>query len=49
MMKRTCFLVLILEGLVGFHRTVLLSFFGISGWGIDWNYCDVEWLALGMS
>ena len=48
-MKRTCFLVLILEGLVGFHRTVLLSFFGISGWGIDWNYCDVEWLALGMS
>ena len=22
------------------------SFFGISGWGIDFNYCDIEWLAL---
>ena len=24
------------------------SFFGISGWGIDLNYCDVEWLVLEM-
>ena len=22
------------------------SFFVISGWGIDLDYCDVEWLAL---
>ena len=22
------------------------SFFGISGWGIDLNYCDIEWFAL---
>ena len=22
------------------------SFFGISGWGIDLDYCDTEWLAL---
>ena len=22
------------------------SFFGISGWGIDLDYCDIEWFAL---
>ena len=22
------------------------SYFGISGWGIDLNYCDVKWFAL---
>ena len=22
------------------------SFFGISGWGIDLHYCDIEWFAL---
>ena len=22
------------------------SFFGISGWGTDLDYCDVEWFAL---
>ena len=22
------------------------SFFGISGWDIDLNYCDIEWFAL---
>ena len=32
-------MVLVLEGLV-------FSFFGISGWGIDLDYCDVEWFAL---
>ena len=25
------------------------SFFGISAWGIDLNYCDVEWFALEMN
>ena len=25
---------------------VNLSFFGISVWGIDLDYCDVEWFAL---
>ena len=25
-----------------------LSFFGISGWDIDLDYCDVEWFALEM-
>ena len=23
-----------------------LSFFGISGWDIDLDYCDVEWFTL---
>ena len=36
----------LLESLVGLHRTVQLSFFGISGWDIDLDYCDVEWFAL---
>ena len=39
------FLVLILEGLVGLAE----SFFIISGWGIDLDYCDVEWFALEMN
>ena len=25
------------------------SFFGISGWGTDLDYCDVEWFALAMT
>jgi len=27
----------------------LFSFFGISGWGIDLDYCDIEWFALEMN
>ena len=27
----------------------LLGFFGISGWGIDLDYCDTEWFALKMN
>ena len=37
---------LVLEGLVGLHRTGQLQLFGISGWGIDLDYCDDEWFAL---
>ena len=37
---------LILGGLLGLRRTGQLQFFGISGWGIDLDYCDVEWFAL---
>ena len=40
---------LVLEGLVGLHRTVQLQFFGLSGWGIDLDYCDIEWFALEMN
>ena len=31
---------------IGIHRTFQLCLFGISGWGIDLDYYDVEWFAL---
>ena len=37
---------LVLKVLVGLHRTVYFSFFSVTGWGIDWDYCDIEWFAL---
>ena len=37
---------LVLKGLVGLHRTVQLRFFSVTGWGIDLDYCDIEWFAL---
>ena len=40
---------LVLQGLVGLHRTIHFSFFGISGWGIDLNYCNIEWFSLEMN
>ena len=38
-----------LEGIIVLHRTVQLQLFGISGWGTDLDYCDVEWFALEMN
>ena len=35
---------LVLKGLVGLHRTVQLQL--LTGWGIDLDYCDIEWFAL---
>ena len=40
---------LVLEGLVGLDGTVQLQLFGVSGWGIDLDYCDMEWFALEMN
>ena len=40
---------LVLEGLIGLHRTIQLSFFIIPGWGIDLDYCDIEWFDLEMN
>ena len=37
---------LVLEGLGGFHSTINFSFFGMSGWDIDLDYCDIELFAL---
>ena len=37
---------LVLKGLVGLHRTIKFSFFSVTGWGIDLDYCDIEWFAL---
>ena len=40
---------LVLKGLVGLHKTVQLSFFSVTGLGIDLDYCDIEWFALEMN
>ena len=43
---------LVLEGLVGLHRTPassVFSFFSMTDWGIDLNYSDTEWFALEMN
>ena len=37
---------LILEGLVGLHRIVLLQLLQHYWWGIDLDYCDIEWFVL---
>ena len=37
---------LVLKGLVGLHRTIQFSFFSVTGWGIDLDYCDIECFAL---
>ena len=33
-------------GLIGHHRIVQLHYFCITGWGIDLDYCNIEWFAL---
>ena len=48
-MKTTSLGVLVLECLVGLHRTVQLHFFNIAGWGIDLDDFDIEWFALEMN
>ena len=45
-MNKISFLVSVLRGLLGLHRTDQLYILGIAGRGIDLDYCDVEWLAL---
>ena len=40
---------LVLGGLVDLHRTILFSFFSITGWGIDLDYYDIVWFALEMN
>ena len=37
---------LVLEGLVVFIEPFTFSFFSVTGWGIDLDHCDIEWLAL---
>ena len=37
------------KGLVGLHRTIQLQLLHITGWGIDLDYCDIEWFALEMN
>ena len=40
---------LVLEDLVGLHRTVQIQLFSITGRGIGLDYCDIEWFALEMN
>ena len=40
---------LVLEGLVGHHRTIQLQLLWHCGWGIDLDYCDIERFALEMN
>ena len=37
---------LVLKCVVGLHRTVNLSLFSVTCWGIDLDNCDIEWFAL---
>ena len=42
-------MVLVLKGLVGLQRTVQLQLLQCYWWGIDLDYCDIEWFALEMN
>ena len=42
-------MVLVLEALVGLRRTIQLQLLWHCGWGIDLDYCDIEWFALEMN
>ena len=44
--KGHLFLVLVLEGLVGLNRTILLQLLWHLWLGIDLDYCDIDWFAL---
>ena len=37
---------LVLESLVGIHRTIQLQLLSITAQGIDLGYSDIEWFAL---
>ena len=37
---------LVLKGLADLRRTFQLQFFSITGWGIDLDYCNIEWFVL---
>ena len=39
---------LVLKGLVDLHRTIQLQLLQRYLWGIDLDYCDIEWFALEM-
>ena len=47
--KRHLLGVLVLEGLVGLHRTIQFQFLQHYWWDIDLDYCDIEWFALEMN
>ena len=40
---------LVLKSLVGLLEPFNFSFFSVTGWGIDLDYCDIEWFVLEMN
>ena len=48
-MKKTSFLVLVLEGIVGLYRNSQLQLLWHYVLGINLDYCDIEWFALVMN
>ena len=40
---------LVLKGLQVFIEPFNFSFFSVTSWGIDLDYCDIEWFALEMN
>ena len=40
---------LVLKGLIDLQRTIQLQLLSITSWGIDLDYCDIEWFALEMN
>ena len=40
---------LVLEGFLVFIELFNFSFFSITGWGVNLDYCDIEWFALEMN
>ena len=40
---------LVLKGLIGLLEPFNFSFFSVTGWDIDLDYCDIEWFALEMN
>ena len=40
---------MLVPGLIGLIELFNVNFFGISGWGIDLDYCDIEWFASEMN
>ena len=37
---------LVLESLIGLHRTIQNQFFSVTGQGIDLDFRDIDWFAL---
>ena len=47
--EKDIFWMLVLKGCRSSEKSFNFSFFSITGWGIDLDYCDNEWFALEMN
>ena len=48
-MKMTFVLGVSSKTVISLHRTVQLQLLSVTGWGIDLDYCGIEWFALEMN